>query len=76
MTGLLAFLKAMLSDGGEPSTSRGLAWAFGITGCVCVVRLTWKLPADAITLSGIAAFLGGLTAFVSAPYAINRFSQK
>lgn len=76
MLQVIDFLKQMLSDNGQASTSRGLSWALGLTGCACVVRLIWKIPVESITLVGIAAFLGSLTAFVSAPYAINRFTQK
>ena len=72
---MIQFLKGMLSDGGDPSTSRGLSWAFGIVGCVCLIRLVWLIPKESISLVGVATFLAGLTGFVSAPYAINRFSQ-
>lgn len=73
---MFKFLAGMLSDGAEPSTSRGLSWAFGLVACICLVRLVWVVPKDSVSLSGIAVVLTGLTAFVSAPYAINRFSQK
>lgn len=67
---MLAFLKAAFSDNGTPSSSRIIA---AISTLASVGWITYMLIHSHV-LPDVAT-LGGLTAFGTAHYAVNRFSQ-